>query len=160
MQLPSSSNNFQTEHAELLRSSFNRLLQRTLLPETDDLSPDAFAQALFESPSVILSHGLQDDPIFNYGNRAALNLFEMDWDSLTQLPSRKSAEPLNRAERARLLDTVTRKKFIDDYSGVRISSSGRRFLIPKAIVWNLVDDKGKLHGQAATFSDWEYLQDR
>ena len=157
MQLPSPSNNFQSEHAALLRSSFARLLPHALLPGTSDLSPQAFAQALFESPAVILSHGLQDDPIFNYGNRAALDLFEMDWASLTQLPSRKSAEPLNRAERARLLDAVTSKGFIDDYTGIRISSSGRRFLIPKAIVWNLVDDNGKLHGQAAKFSDWEYL---
>ncbi len=157
MQLPSSSNNFQPEHAALLRSSFARLLTRALLPGTDDLSPQAYAQALFESPAVILSHGLQDDPIFNYGNLAALNLFEMDWASLTQLPSRKSAEPLNRAERARLLDAVASNGFIDDYSGIRISSRGRRFLIPKAIVWNLVYDDGEFRGHAATFSDWEYL---
>ncbi len=157
MQRPSTSNHFQSEHAALLRSSFARLMPHAILPGTDNLSPSVYAKALFESPAVILSHGLQDDPIFNYGNRAALDLFEMDWDSLTQLPSRKSAEPLNRAERDRLLEAVASKGFIDDYSGVRISSSGRRFLIPKAIVWNLVDADGKLHGQAATFSQWEYL---
>lgn len=157
MQQPSSSNQFQSEHAALLRSSFARLLSQPLLPGTDDLSPPAFAQALFESPAVLLSHGLQEDPIFNYGNLAAMNLFEVDWTSLTQMPSRKSAEPLNRDERARLLDAVTKKGYIDDYSGVRISSGGRRFLIPKAIVWNLIDDDGEFRGQAATFSDWEYL---
>lgn len=157
MQLPSSSNHFQAQHADLLRNSFARLLRRPLIPGTDDLSAEAFAQALFESPSVVLSHGLQTDPIFNYGNLAALNLFEMDWAGLTQMPSRQSAEPLNRDERARLLDAVTKQGFIDDYSGIRISSSGRRFFIPNAVVWNLIDDDREFRGQAATFSDWEYL---
>ena len=157
MQLPSPENDFQSDHADLLRSSFARLLSRELLPGTAELSPQQYAKKLFETPAVVLSHGLQDDPIFSYGNQAALDLFEMDWDSLTKLPSRKSAQPLNREERARLLDAVTSKGFIDDYSGVRVSSTGRKFLIPKAIVWNLVDDAGKLQGQAATFSDWEFL---
>lgn len=157
MQFPCSENNFQLEHAALLRSSFARLLSQELLLGCAMLPPQEFARNLFESPVVVLSHGLQDDPIFNYGNQAALDLFEMDWATLTQLPSRKSAQPINRDERARLLDAVTSKGFIDDYSGVRISSSGRRFLIPKAIVWNLVDEADKLQGQAATFSDWEYL---
>jgi len=157
MQLPCPANNFQSDHANLLRSSFARLLPQALLPGTEALSPAQFAQALFECPAVILSHGLQDDPIFNYGNQAALDLFELDWTSLIGLPSRKSAEPINRAERARLLETVTHQGFIDDYSGIRISSSGRRFAIAKAIVWNVVDAKGTLRGQAATFSQWKCL---
>ena len=157
MQIPSSENDFQSQHAGLLGFSFSRLLDRELLPGFSGLSGIEFAQRLFESPAVVVSHGTQDDPIFNYANQAALSLFEMDWEQFTQLPSRKSAEPLNREERARLLDAVTSKGFIDDYSGVRISSTGRRFQIPKAIVWNVVDRAGELVGQAATFSDWEYL---
>ena len=157
MHIPSPNNDFQSEHAGLLGSSFFRLLDRELAPGFNGLSAVQFAQSLFESPAVVVSHGTQADPIFNYANQAALDLFEMDWESFTQLPSRKSAEPLNRQERARLLDAVTSQGFIDDYSGVRISSQGRRFLIPKAIVWNLVDEANGLVGQAATFSDWEYL---
>ena len=157
MQIPSPENDFQSEHASLLGSSFFRLLEQELAPGFNGLSATQFAQLLFESPAVVVSHGTQADPIFNYANQAALDLFEMDWESFTQLPSRKSAEPLNRQERARLLDAVSSQGFIDDYSGVRISSQGRRFLIPKAIVWNVVDQAGELVGQAATFSDWEYL---
>ena len=157
MQIPSPQNDFQSQHASLLGSSFSRLLGRELAPGFNELSATQFAQCLFELPAVVVSHGTQNDPVFNYANQAALDLFEMDWESFTQLPSRKSAEPLNRQERARLLDAVSSNGFIDDYSGVRISSTGRRFLIPKAIVWNVVDEAGELRGQAATFSDWEFV---
>lgn len=157
MQMPSPENDFQSQHASLLGSSFYRMLGQELAPGFEGLSAGEFAQGLFELPAVVVSHGTQDDPIFNYANQAALKLFEMDWESFTQLPSRKSAEPLNRQERARLLEAVTTQGFIDDYSGVRISSQGRRFLIPKAIVWNVIDEAGQLLGQAATFSNWEYI---
>ncbi len=157
MQIPAPENEFQAQHAGLLGASFSRLLERELVPGSAGISAVEFAQRLFESSAVVVSHGMQADPIFNYANQAALTLFEMDWQSFTQLPSRQSAEPLNRQERARLLEAVTRDGFIDDYSGVRISSTGRRFLIPKAIVWNVVDEAGNRVGQAATFSDWEYV---
>jgi len=157
MHIPSAENNFQSEHAGLLRTSFARLLDQDLLAGTAEHDANQFATKLFQSSAVVVSHGTQEDPIFNYGNQAALDLFEMDWASFTELPSRKSAEPLNRDERARLLDAVTKDGFIDDYSGVRISSTGRRFMIPKAIVWNVIDDAGVFCGQAATFSNWEFL---
>ena len=95
MKIPTTDNNFQGDHAALLGSSFSRLLGRELLPGFSSVSSVEFAQSLFESPAVIVSHGTQDDPIFNYGNQAALSLFEMSWEQFTQLPSRKSAEPLN-----------------------------------------------------------------
>jgi len=52
---------------------------------------------------------------------------------------------------------VTRQGFIADYAGVRVSASGRRFRIERATVWNLLDDAGGLHGQAAAFADWKRL---
>jgi hypothetical protein len=56
-----------------------------------------------------------------------------------------------------LLEAVTRHGFIDDYRGVRVSQSGRRFLIENATVWNLLDEAGAPYGQAATFSVWKYV---
>src|SRR3990172_8531438 len=41
--------------------------------------------------------------------------------------------------------------FIETYRGVRISRSGRRFLIEQATVWNILDANGRSAGQAATF---------
>ena len=79
----------------------------------------------------------------NYGNAAALALWEMSWEELTRTPSRLTAEAPNREERARLLEAVTRRGFIDDYSGMRISKGGRRFRISRATVWNLISETGE-----------------
>ena len=73
------------------------------------------------------------------------------------MPSRLTAEAPNREERARLLAQVTQHGFIDDYSGIRISTRGRRFRIAQATVWNLRDETGHPCGQAAMFAHWEFL---
>jgi len=116
------------------------------------------AQALFEAPVAIVSHGTQADPIFNYANRCALNLWELDWDTFIQMPSRLSAEPLHRDERAQMLTQLQTHGFVDNYQGIRISSQGRRFYIQQATIWNVIDDTGTRLGQAATFSDWQFLE--
>lgn len=95
--------------------------------------------------------------MLNYGNRAALALWEMPWDELTRTPSRLTAEPVAREERARLLAEVTAHGHIANYAGVRISKTGRRFRIQQAIVWNLLDEAGGHYGQAAMFDRWEFL---
>lgn len=152
---PCEANNYLVDHACLLRDSFFRLTGRKLLENiTDNIE---FARALFEAPFVVMSHGVEADPVFNYANRRAMGLFEMDWETFTLLSSRYSAEPLNRAERQRLLEQVSSQGFIDNYSGVRIASSGKRFCIEQAIVWNLVDEQGVNHGQAAMFDRWTFL---
>ncbi|MFZ3166083.1 MAG: MEKHLA domain-containing protein [Candidatus Methanoperedens sp.] len=74
-----------------------------------------------------------------------------------KMPSRLTAEPVNREDRERLLEEVRRNGYIDTYRGVRISGKGRRFLIEKGTVWNIVDENNKYAGQAATFSRWTYL---
>jgi len=114
-------------------------------------------RALDSAPYAVVSHDTRPDPIFNYGNRMALQLFEMTWDDFTALPSRLSAEPLLQEERERLLAGVSQRGYIDDYTGVRISATGKRFLIRNATVWNLLDEFGKPCGQAALLKDWQPL---
>lgn len=120
-------------------------------------SAEELAQSVFEAPFILVSHGTEADPVLNYGNRAALALWEMSWDELTRTPSRFTAEAPNREERARLLAAVAACGFIDDYAGVRISKSGRRFRIARATVWNLLTEEGQPCGQAALFSEWQFL---
>jgi len=120
-------------------------------------TPEEIAKSVFESPMIVISHGTEDDPILNYGNRVAMELWEMDWNALTQTPSRLTAEPVALEERAALLDEVTRNGYIDNYQGIRISSSGKRFKIEQAVVWNLLDEQGQHCGQAAAFQQWFYL---
>ena len=152
MFIPCLANHYQVEHAERLRRTFHALTGRDLIDPA--LSPEVAAAALFHAPLVVLSHNTAPDPILTYGNQAALELFALSWEALTHMPSRYTAEAPNRAERARLLAKVTAQGFIDDYSGVRIASTGQRFLIERATVWNLTDDEGRYCGQAATFRTW------
>ena len=127
--------------------------------ELIDRAGDAAAQSerLFEAPFVVVAHGEQADPIFNYGNRLALQLWEMDQATLLVTPSRLTAEPVHRQEREQLLARTARQGFVDDYQGIRISSTGRRFRIQRAIVWNVLDIRGVKVGQAATYSAWHDL---
>lgn len=144
------------EHTRLLLDSYRRWLGTELVPRG---TMDDDAQRLFEAPFVVVSHGTEPDPILNYGNQAALELWEMDLPTLLRTPSRLTAEPVHRDERARLLKRTARDGFVDDYSGIRITATGRRFRINRATVWNLLDAAGQSAGQAATFSDWEWLDE-
>ena len=146
---------FVLAHTTCLARSLKNLTGRELWPGA--ATHVELAERVFDAPFVLVSHGTEADPILNYGNRAALELWEMSWAELTRTPSRLTAEAPNRDERARLLEIVTRRGFIDDYSGVRISKSGRRFRIARATVWNLTTDTGQPCGQAAMFERWEFL---
>jgi hypothetical protein len=143
-------------HVQLLLDSFARLLGRELVSREGSLAEQA--ARLRQAPFVVVSHGTEADPVLNYGNARALALWEMTWDELTQTPSRLTAEPVHRDERARLLARTRAHGFVDDYSGVRISKMGRRFRIEQAIVWNLGDAAGEHRGQAATFDRWTPLE--
>jgi hypothetical protein len=145
-------------HSAILARSYRKFTGRDLLPGL--FNPLGLSKNLFAAPFVLVSHGMEADPILNYGNAAALTLWEMTWDELTRTPSRLTAEAPLREERARLLAAVTERWCIDDYSGVRISKSGRRFRISQATVWNLVTERGEPCGQAAMFDRWEFLPDR
>jgi len=134
----------------LIADSYRRLTGQPLL---DDPTPER----LWNAPCVIVAHGSEADPVFFYGNRLALEVFAMDFAAFTRLPSRYSVEPLQREERARLLERVSRDGFIDDYAGVRISAIGQRFRIEQAVVWNLIDEEGVCHGQAASFDRWQMI---
>ena len=138
-----------------LLDSFHQWTGRELLVREGTVSEQA--RLLFSAPLVVVSHGMEADPILNYGNHAALDLWEMTWDQLTHTPSRQTVEPVNQEERARMLRVVEEQGYFDRYRGVRISATGRRFLVEKAIVWNVMDERGKRVGQAATFSRWTRL---
>ncbi|QEN86630.1 MEKHLA domain-containing protein [Labrys sp. KNU-23] len=144
------------DFATLLDRSLRRLTGRGLLATPSGGLTDA-TWLYAEAPFCLLAHDTRTDPVFIYGNKAVQACFEYDWEELTQLPSRLSAEFPDRDERQRLLDTVKRQGFIADYSGVRIAKSGRRFFIENATVWEVIDDAGCRHGQAALFASWRDL---
>lgn len=104
---------------------------------------------LCDLTAVVLCHDTSDDPVFVYANRAAQVLWERSWDDFIGWPSRLTAPPAERAQRAVALASGA---MVRGYSGVRVSASGRRFRICDATVWTVSDEFGEIRGQAATFS--------
>ena len=141
--------------SQILVNSYQKLLGKELINSAD--TPEELSKALFYAPFVLLSHGTQTDPIFNYGNQMALELWSISWEQLIHTPSRLSAEAENRATRSMMLEKVATQGYIDDCQGIRISTTGKRFRIKQAIVWNLTNELDLKCGQAASFSNWEWL---
>lgn len=137
--------------AALLAGSFLRLVGRHLGEGEGEGEGEGAAWLYAEAPFCLLAHDGADDPCFIYANAAAQNCFGYSWDEFVGLPSRLSAEAPERGERERLLEAVRGQGFIADYRGVRVTKTGRRFLIEQAVVWELLDEAGKRHGQAAMF---------
>jgi hypothetical protein len=142
-------------HSQRLLYSFQHWTGHSLLDVNG--TPKEIAQALFEAPFVLVSHGIEADPIFNYGNRQALQLWELSWSEFTKMPSRQSVRDVEREDRERLLTEAATKGFVDNYSGIRTSSSGQRFLIENVLLWNVIDEEKQYCGQAAFFSKYKFI---
>lgn len=131
----------------LLADSFTRLTERPLAPGGD----------LWNAHAAILAHGTESPPLFFYGNARTLDLFKMPAADFLGRPSYTSAEEAHRAERARMFAKLEADDVVAGYAGVRIAADGTRFRISDAVIWNLVDEAGERHGQAAWFERWEML---
>jgi MEKHLA domain len=99
----------------------------------------------------ILSHGTQSDPIYNYGNRASLALFEYTLETLCQTPSRYSTIETLVNERARLIQSIESVGHGMISDAIRVTSCGKLFTIKTVFVWNVYDDYGTRIGLAAWY---------
>jgi hypothetical protein len=142
------------ELTQSLLDSFRHCTGRELITRT---TPAEELLALWNAPRVVAFHDTQDDPVFRYGNLAALQLWELPLNRFLGMPSRQTAEPIHRDERQRLLQRTRELGYVDDYRGIRISSTGKRFLIEQALLWTVRDPDGQILGQAATFDHWTPL---
>jgi hypothetical protein len=155
------------ERATWLLASHQRAFGRPLIatPATPGPSPGEArqrAQELFAAATVVLAHdGSADrpdhDPRLTYANRSALALWRRPWNEMVGMPSRLTAEPAERSSRALLLASARNQEAISGYTGIRIDSHGRRFVISRARLWTLRDRDGRDCGQAAAFSNWWWL---
>ncbi len=146
---------FLVPHIQMLLNSYRHWLHEDLIPISADPIDNAYR--LFHTERAVLSGTADEDQILNFGNLTTLRLWEMDWDILTHTPSRYTAEPMHREERETFLKRVRENGYVDDYQGIRISSTGKRFRIEQATVWNLIDEQGAYCGQAATFAKYSRL---
>jgi hypothetical protein len=130
---------FLQQQTQLLLQSYQHWTRVPLISPSD--SP---VQDLMHFPDAVANH-------------AALALFKMREDEFLGLPSRYSAEPLVREQRAAFLAEVTANGFVENYSGVRIAKDGSRFLIEQATVWNVVDiaKPENVLGQAVVIKKWK-----
>ena len=152
---PDAVNDYLAEYVSLIIKSLKKLKGVELADPA--LSVREQAKQVYEAPYILVAHNATADPIFQYSNKKGLELFEMSWDEFTRLNSKFSAEPQNRKAREQLLNEVLTKGYADNYSGVRISKTGRRFHINSATVWNISDDGDNKKGQAAVFKNYYYL---
>ncbi len=141
-------------HSQRLLRSYQHWTGESLF----DLSaaPEDIAQNLFEAPFIVISHGTEYDPIFNYGNSRALELWELSWEDFTRMPSRQSTETMEQEDRQNLLEEGAIKG-LNKFSGIRIYTTGKRFYIENIILWNVLDENQQQCGQAAFFSQWKYV---
>jgi PAS domain S-box-containing protein len=145
---------FLLKQSQLLVTSYHHWSGLNLI---DDSDAD-HVKALQNAPYAVASHNADVDPLFNYANQQALQLFGMQAEDMLGLPSRYSAEAMLREARAEFLHQVSTHGYIDDYSGVRIAKDGSRFLIEQATVWNVIDIKTKEYfGQAVIIKAWNAL---
>lgn len=142
------------KHSLLLRESYEKVCGK---PFPVDLSNRPLAEALYYSSYCIVSHGMETDPVFNYANRTAQQLWGMNWEQFTRLPSRLSAREDKVDTRAAALKEALAKGYISGYEGIRINAAGKEFYIKNVTLWNLIDANGQQQGQAALFDQWDYL---
>ncbi len=121
------------------------------LIEAGDDGDDVRARALCDAPLAVLAHDRRDDPLCIYMNGAALAAFELTLEEAASFPTRKTAEPDARAERSVALAGANDVGLVRGYSGIRVSTTGRRFRLNDGRIWTVLDDDGRTVGQAAAF---------
>ena len=144
--------------AEAIAASFRSRLGRDLVPPSP--GSEEIAAFMMDSPAVILCHdggAKQGEPVFVYANRAAANVWRSTIENLIGMPSRLSAPPEHRQERARMLARAAADGVVIGYSGERVAADGARFLIQDATLWTVELPDGTI-GQAATFERWRSIE--
>lgn len=137
-------------HARRLLRSYRHWAGEDLieLPGDDDALR---ARALFEAPLAVLAHDTRPDPLCVYANAAALAAFELSLADAPAFPTSRTVEAAGRDERGAALARVDDAGLVSGYSGVRVSTTGRRFRINDGRIWTVLDDDGRRVGQAAAF---------
>ncbi|MFF4117372.1 MEKHLA domain-containing protein [Streptomyces sp. NPDC001714] len=146
-----------SDFAQLLLSSHERLTGAPLCPRVFPDADEAARWLYEDAPFGLLAHDAAPDPVFVYANSTAQQCFEYPWEEFVGLPSRLSADPDAQGDRDAFVRSVTTRGYASGYRGLRIAGSGRRFWIEDVTMWNLVDEDGTCHGQAAVFRSWSEI---
>lgn len=138
---------FRACRAREILDSYRRLLGRELLPRSGDATEDA--RRLFDLPLAVLAHDTAPQPRLDWANRAAAMAFDATPESLLGRPSAATTPADAVADRGKLFEALARDRFVTGYSGVRVSLTGRRFVIDDVTVFEVTDADGRPAGHAA-----------
>ena len=152
--LPSAANDWQGAHVARVVAAFARVTGGDLVAEAG-IDHTNLGGSIWDGDFALLTH--DTNAILTYGNRFALDLWELDWETLVQTPSRLTAPEEDRAARAVIMAAVERDGFTRSYTGRRVSRSGKFFLIENATVFTLKDEEGAGFGTGAFFKSVKWL---
>jgi len=140
----------------LCGNSLESLTGKTIMDYMTNTNMTTLEEIHNEEQYAFLSHGSQDDPIFCYFNKAALDMFQYDpGTEMYHLPSRYSAPSgAARASRQVTIDGTANSVDLGYYylpPVIRQVKNGDLYEISDILLWNVLDDDGYLVGQAAIY---------
>lgn len=135
------------ERAGQILASFRTRLGHDLVERSGDLAEDA--RRLFDLPLAVLAHDTSPVPLLDWVNLTAARAFDATPETLLGRPSAATAPAEATADRQHLFTLLAEHGFVTGYSGVRISLTGRRFIIDDVTVLTLADTSGGPAGHAA-----------
>lgn len=131
-----------SDHVSILDNSLRKLTgkgirERIGYEEKDH--EDLYQEYCMNDRYVIVSHGTEDDPIYNFSNVAGLEAFVRSWDDFILLPSRLSVVLQSKDEELRieLMSKVTNDGFVEGASGIRVRGDGKFIQLVDAVVRTL-----------------------
>jgi MEKHLA domain len=99
----------------------------------------------------VLSHGTQEDPIYCYFNKAALEQFQWTEETIYSLPSRYSApDGAHRSARQADIEQAIQQDVTELASVIRQTRHGELFEMIKVLLWNVYDGDQRV-GQTALY---------
>jgi MEKHLA domain len=154
--IPSANNNYYQAHLAIVLENLKHWTGYDLIQDYG-FTLARLGEQVFHADFYLLSHNHAEDPILNYGNQRVLDLWEMSWAELIQMPSKETAKPIDRQARSVFMEQVRSQNYVSGYSGIRISKTGTEFKILDGTVWNVFTSDGNLDGQAAWFKSYESI---
>ncbi|HWC64183.1 MAG TPA: MEKHLA domain-containing protein, partial [Rhizomicrobium sp.] len=90
LSLPGENNDYHAGFIARVADSFHHVTGRSLVRDAG-LDPRALGRSAWFGDFALLTHRGDAGAVLNYGNRFALKLWEMDWNSFTATPSGDTA---------------------------------------------------------------------
>jgi len=150
-------------HVKLLDRSLTKLsagrgiFERMNIPRKKSITDEEIYESICRNERYILiSHGTEESPIYNFGNKACLNAFARSWENQGSMPSSESVvrRSQDEASRIELMRIVTNYGIFDGkLNGYRVRDDGKFIKLTEGVVWNCYgDDEEETYiGQAAFF---------